>query len=327
MILVGILLYSGCQQDTPVSEEFSLPSKTIHKIIVDNQGIKWIATDKGLVSFDGAKWTTYPLDQAFNSEALADLSDEPSGDPNKIWIASNNGLSTFDKVSNTLTTTRYNGTENGLLSDTVRAIAIDQNQIKFIGTSKGLSILKDNKWNRFTGRAGEEILSKYKISEVAVSGSGFVYAATTGGGVSKFKYTDAVSGATTVSLPWANGLGSNIVYAVLINPDNSQWYGTSGGAALHKSEFTKSDWTSYTRTDGLICDTVYTIAKDISGNIWFGTHWGVSKLNGTNWENFSVKDGLTDNKVNTIAIDLDGSVWFGTDNGISHFANNQWFNY
>ncbi|MFY9153070.1 MAG: hypothetical protein WAO52_13725 [Prolixibacteraceae bacterium] len=75
-------------------------------------------------------------------------------------------MSTFDKVSNAQTTTCNNGTENGLLSDTVHAIAIDQNEIKFIGTSKGLSILKQNKWNRFLGRTGEEIRSKYRISEL-----------------------------------------------------------------------------------------------------------------------------------------------------------------
>lgn len=92
--------------------------------------------------------------------------------------------------------------------------------------------------------------------------------------MSKFKFTDTISGTTTVSLPWSNGLGSNTVYAVLINPDNSQWYGTSGGKAFHRSEFTKSDWTGYTSADGLICDTVYAIAKDPSGNIWLGTHLG-----------------------------------------------------
>jgi ligand-binding sensor domain-containing protein len=88
---------------------------------------------------------------------------------------------------------------------------------------------------------------------------------------------------------------------------------------------------TYTRTQGLICDSVYAIAKDLSGAIWIGTHKGVSKLNvsptDTIWTNYTAKDGLVANKINAIAVDTDGSLWFGTDAGISHFADNHWVNF
>jgi ligand-binding sensor domain-containing protein len=72
---------------------------------------------------------------------------------------------------------------------------------------------------------------------------------------------------------------------------------------------------------------VNTIAKDLSGNIWFGTPKGISKMHDNEWENFTTENGLVSNRINTIAVDLDGSVWVGTDNGISHYVNNAWVNF
>jgi len=215
------------------------------------------------------------------------------------------------------------------MADSVSAIGIDQNNVKYIGTSDGLSILQGTKWVQFMGRRGEEILSKYKISAIATTTDGRIYAATQGGGVSSFKYTDAVTGATTFNQPWASGLVSDTVFTVIVVDGSHQWYGTNRGASLHTSEYAKvkEDWIFYSTLDGLICDSVYAIGKDPSGNVWFGTHKGISKFNGTNWVNYTTKNGLIDNKINTLAIVTVGSVWFGTDKGISHFSNNQWTNY
>ncbi|MBK6284669.1 MAG: hypothetical protein IPF54_20340 [Draconibacterium sp.] len=96
---------------------------------------------------------------------------------------------------------------------------------------------------------------------------------------------------------------------------------------VSQNELTKSGWTYYSRADGLICDTVNTITQDLSGNIWFGTPKGISKLSDTEWESFTTKNGLVSNQVNTIAVDLDGSLWVGTNNGISHYVNNIWANF
>jgi ligand-binding sensor domain-containing protein len=74
----------------------------------------------------------------------------------------------------------------------------------------------------------------------------------------------------------------------------------------------------------LVCDTVYAIAQDNTGNMWFGTHKGISKFSGSGWTSYTKKDGLVADKVNTVEVDKDGSLWFGTDNGISHFTNGVW---
>jgi len=321
-----ILVLSCNKNDNPAPEQFVFPSKVINKIIVDTSGLKWFATEKGVISYDGMKWTTYTDDKGLSTGPIADLAFDLATGIKSLLLASNVGLSAFEFGATAISFQNYNTTNSEILTDTISAIGVDGSNVKYIGTTKGLSILKEGKWAEFYGRRNQEILSRYKISSVAPASNGYVYVSTEGGGVSR--YCDAVSGQTTLNKPWAWGLPSDTVYTVVITQDSCQWYGTDKGVGYHLSPYTKNDWITYTRTEGLICDSVYAIAKDLSGNMWFGTHKGVSKLSisptDTIWTNYTTKDGLIANKVNAIAADLDGSVWFGTDEGISHFSNNKW---
>lgn len=323
---ISILLISCKKNETPPPAEFAFPSKVINKILVEPSGVKWFATEKGIFSFDGKKWTTYKDDKNLTNGMVSDFLFERMSGLNKLWLGTNVGATSFEFGASAISVSNFSKRNSVLLSDTVSALGIDDYSTKYIGTSKGLSILKNNKWDKFYGRNGEEILSRYRISSVATTQNGYIYAATEGGGVSRFKYTDAVSGATTFKKPWAWGLPSDTVYTMLTDA-LAQWYGTNRGVGYHSTEFTKSDWITYTRADGLVCDTVYAIAKDLSGSIWFGTAKGISKFDGQKWNNYTTKDGLVSNKVKAIAVDIDRSIWFGTDKGISHFTNSQWINY
>lgn len=323
--LVGILFLSWKNSELE-TYQFQLPSPIINKIIIDNEGVKWIATEKGIVSFDGTDWTNYTEEQSLNNGSVADLVLEITSGIKKLWMGLNLGLSSMEIDSTQVSVLNYSTKDSEILADTVSALGIDNARVKYIGTSKGLSILKGNNWKQYFGRTNEMPLSRFKISSIAISQSGYVYAATEGGGVARFKYTDAISGETTFNRPWAWGLPSDTVYAVATDGDE-QWYGTNRGVAYHTTEFTKQDWVTYTKENGLICDTVYAIAKDLSGNMWFGTHEGVSRLSGDIWQSFTTQDGLVANKVNTVAVDIDGSMWFGTDDGISHYSGDKWENY
>lgn len=327
MTLAVLVLLLGCKKnEDPAPEEFVFPSKVIHKIVIDDQGVKWFATEKGVISFNGTTWTSYKDEQSLSTGYIPDLAYEIVSGVSKLWLAGNSGLAAFEFGTSVISFKNFNSAETDLLSDSVLAVGIDRRHVKYVGTSRGMSILSGEKWDSYLGRSNEQILARFKISSIATSADGYVYAATSGGGVSRFRYSDAISGATTFNRPWAWGLPSDTVYTV-ITSDTCQWYGTNRGAAFHSSEYAKQDWVTYTRAEGLVCDSVYAIARDLSGNVWFGTHKGISKLAGEQWQSYTKKDGLVANKINALAVDPDGSIWIGTDEGISHFANNQWVNY
>lgn len=326
LLLLVVLSIFGCTKDDPATIVDSLPSNVIHKITIDKLGVKWIATDKGLVSFDGITWKLYSITTPINENSVTDIVFETN---KELWISTLKGLFKSTLSGRNLTNVKsYKSSENSLLSDSVFAVASNNDNVNFIGTSKGLSILKDSTWKSFYGEWGpgsiDYFLVKNKITGIASAKNGWNYVSTLGGGVSRFKYTDAVSGATKFFMPWAGGLKSDIVYTVIVVNDTCQWYGTNQGAAYHSSEFTKGDWTSYTKADGLASDSVYAICQDLSGNTWFGTSRGVSRFDNSNWTTFTTANGLISNKINSIAVDIDGSIWVGTDNGLSQYNSGNW---
>lgn len=84
---------------------------------------------------------------------------------------------------------------------------------------------------------------------------------------------------------------------------------------------------NYTTSDGLLSNSVSTIATDSIGNTWFGTYKGVSKFDGTTWTSFTESDGLVNNGINCIVIDAQNNIWFGTQGGVSKFDGTNWTSY
>lgn len=66
----------------------------------------------------------------------------------------------------------------------------------------------------------------------------------------------------------------------------------------------------YEVRDGLAGSTVYCMAQDKEGFIWFGTETGLSRYDGTHFRNFTIQDGLPDNEILKIFVDSRNRVWF-----------------
>lgn len=86
----------------------------------------------------------------------------------------------------------------------------------------------------------------------------------------------------------------------------------------------------YTNKDGLAGNTVYGVAQDKDGYMFFATENGLSRFDGKEWKTFTVKDGLPDNEVLSIYCDKLNRLWIFTFNnkacylrdGIFHTENN-----
>jgi ligand-binding sensor domain-containing protein len=65
----------------------------------------------------------------------------------------------------------------------------------------------------------------------------------------------------------------------------------------------------YDVADGLTGSTVYCMAQDKDGFIWFGTETGLSRFDGGHFTNFSVESGLPDNEVLNLFVDSRNRVW------------------
>jgi len=111
----------------------------------------------------------------------------------------------------------------------------------------------------------------------------------------------------------------------LAEDGNYIWVGTSDG--LYKRNKINGQVVSFFNVDnGLVNNSVQSIAIDGQGNKWIGTIEGFCKYDeiGNNWSYFPQYNS---NYIMSIAIGLSGSVWFTTGVSLLKFENNTWTEY
>lgn len=79
--------------------------------------------------------------------------------------------------------------------------------------------------------------------------------------------------------------------------------------------------------NGLVNNSISTIAIDAQQNKWIGTYSGVSVFDGMDWLTYTTKDGLISNQINHIAMDEKNIKWFATEAGVSKFDGKTWTSY
>ncbi len=65
--------------------------------------------------------------------------------------------------------------------------------------------------------------------------------------------------------------------------------------------------------DGLPSNTVYDVAEDADGYLWFATLDGLARYDGIGLRVWRREDGLGDNEIDCVYVDRDNRVWAGTD--------------
>jgi two-component sensor histidine kinase/ligand-binding sensor domain-containing protein len=184
-------------------------------------------------------------------------------------------------------------------------------------------------------------LGSSSINHIFQDNKGYIWFATQGGGASRF------NGKEFKNFTKADGLICNDVTYITEDKLGNIWIGTAQGASMFNGfKFTNYnlqqgltnqivyciypdsssnkiyfatedqgvkiyDGTKFNTITGIATGEIYTITKDRTGNLWFGTAQGILKYSNGKTTNYSNADksffsSLTDNK---------GSVWFGSMTG------------
>jgi ligand-binding sensor domain-containing protein len=86
-------------------------------------------------------------------------------------------------------------------------------------------------------------------------------------------------------------------------------------------------WEAFTTSTGeLPSDRVVCMLAEPDGTLWFGTDWGLVRLEGQEWTTFQVDDSdIPSNDVSCLALDGAGRLWVGTRfNGIGIWDGDTW---
>jgi signal transduction histidine kinase/ligand-binding sensor domain-containing protein len=117
---------------------------------------------------------------------------------------------------------------------------------------------------------------------------------------------------TKTSMPWLSD--EYEVVAIVADRRNRLWVGTKGAGLFCLND---GHFTSYTTTNGLLSNLVWSLYVDAEDALWIGTaDGGLSRLRDGKFANFTPRDGLADNTICHITEDSQRRLWFSSPHGV-----------
>ena len=217
----------------------------------------------------------------------------------------------------------YTTSNSGLAGNTVRAVFVDADGVKWFGTDSGLSRFDGAEWTSYRSGSGDPGLAHDRVNGIAVESlepDRKLWLATSGGVSSAWLKAgglqfDAVYRQEDGALPSAE------VNAAAVDVYSNKWFGTDAGAA----SFRDGAWGIYTRENYWINNNrVKCIATDPEGTNYLGTEGaGVSRLRIDPVDGITAASaidwawsGLVSDTCYAILFAKNGHEWYGTDKGL-----------
>jgi signal transduction histidine kinase/ligand-binding sensor domain-containing protein len=281
-----------------------LPQDTVRQFLQTREGYLWMATDGGLVRFDGIDFTIYDRRNTpqIQSDLINALLEDQVGN---LWIATSNGL--LHLTSGRFT--RYT-TQQGLPSDSVSAVYRDQSGKICATTSGGRACLMSN---GFVAVPGSELSGAEKSGPPnqlprATSADGTIWSATPEG-------LSRLSNGQTSLVPMPEGFTGSDILTLYADREGGLWIGSenAGAAILRQLPFA-----TIGRKDGLAADQVRSLLQDARGDLWFGTSAGLTRLHQGVYSTMAVAQGLASDEIIALAGSSSDDLWAGTPDGLSH---------
>ena len=285
-----------------------LPDLKVNCLLADGDRDLWIGTDNGIVRWNGNQLTAAGVPASLNHfQALSMVRDRDAN----IWVGtdsrgllrfSSQGVASLDE-------------SNGVSREAVTALFEDREGNLWIGSASGLERLRDSTFVTYSSPEG---LPTDGSNPVFVDSANRIWFPPVDGALWWVK--DGQHGHISTA-----GLDRDLVYSIA-GGNGDLWLGRQrGGLTQLRSERGSFTAKTYTRTDGLAQDSVYSVYVARDGTVWAGTlSAGVSKLSAGKFTNYTLANGLASNTVAAILEGSDGTMWFATPSGLSALSNGKW---
>ncbi|MBI1928220.1 SpoIIE family protein phosphatase [Candidatus Poribacteria bacterium] len=216
---------------------------------------------------------------------------------------------------------RYDGTEwqrftetDGLASNVVLDIIVDEGGVVWVGTSGGISRYDGKEWQSFTQAEG---LPNNVSRALAGDKQGYLWVGTDRG-VARY------DGQNWHPVTAPDGPGDKAIASLAVDKNWNVWIGARDHGIWR---YDGQNWQHFTDADGLVGNEVRSMATDGQGAIWIGTRsGGLSHYDGKTgqWRSFKAPEPLPDHYVHALAVDRKGVLWVGTEKGLSCYDGKTW---
>lgn len=286
-----------------------LPNNTIRSIALDNNGIKWFATDFGLASFNDTSWTVYQSGSfCFSSNSFRAIAIGPG---NKLWAGTfNDGIYVFKDSC----IAHYNSLNSPLPDDHIRSLAFDSSGNAWIGTSGGLAILADSGWAVFN--SSNSPLGSNNISALHYTSMQTMLVGTINGGLTVIDTGDSWTTYNTSN----SGIPDNTILALSEDSGGNYLLGTAA-AGLSVFVSATSSWLIFNPITSLMQSyTVNDLLPGSGGRIIMATaDTGLTlRENNNSFSHLQAGNStLPDNRLTKIIYESPSTYWIGTiDDGV-----------
>lgn len=281
---------------------------SINALLPASNGGLWVGTDIGMKFWDQSGPNKIELPSFINQPQILALSKDFEGN---VWVGTNHGLFRITP-DGTISSDRDSESEG------VTTIYEDREGDIWFGGSNGIERLREGMFTSYSTAQG---LPSDNNGPVYVDGEGRTWFAPLSGGLYWLK--DGHVGRISLA-----GLESDVVYSIS-GGDGEIWVGRqNGGLTVVSKNGDSFVARTYTQTDGLAQNSVYSVHRNRDGTVWAGTvSAGVSRFKGGEFTNYSTVDGLKSNSVNSIVESHDGTMWLATPSGLVSFDGKRWTNH
>jgi len=258
----------------------------------------YAGTPQGVAAWDGEAWSV------ISNRYVYDLSVHDD----RLYVAAENGVSYWSQ-----------GAWQSLPVATSPIYLLTSSSMLWGGSGDGLHAYSSEAatWTAFY----PDCPSSNLISDVAVDGYGKVWCASRDKAFFRYDGSHWASFHTKV-LP---GTKNNDFVSVVVDPDNTAWFGSWGGGAV--SVQSDSVLQFYRAENGYLAGisedpnfaVVPDMAVDASGTLWLLNYRSVTNqpliaiTNDSQWIYYGLADGLPTTFMRVLTVDREGRKWIGTD--------------
>jgi len=354
-----LLLSAGFVQSTTASSTYQidvwhtdegLPQSTVTSIVQTRDGYLWLATQNGLVRFDGVDFEVYNenVTPAIKNNRFVQLFVDHQG---TLWVSGEQGEllclrdGRFASYEMPGKGTAFNYAREmcddaegqlwvvscewqlirlgkdgftvpsanwSLKGVQPAAVANDQNGRVWVGTETELAVWQNGNFRTIWSETNK---GNFHVDFLATSRTEGVWVAANQR-LRKFE-----------SGHWAADLGAygwtnSQIYGLYEDSQNRLWVATMGSGLFRFSPDGKV--LHLTTKDGLPTDFVRCVTEDREGNMWVGMEGGgLCRLKPVIFQTLGVNQGLCSDQVMSVCESTDGSFWIGMDgNGLDHLLSN-----
>ncbi len=266
-------------------------------IHIDKKNRIWLASpQKGWFMFENGKYTPLNYSQDLKNIELTAIAEQKDG---TLWFASlQNGLMKYQ--NNKFTVYKK---DNGLLSDWVNYVFIDENDLLWVATDVGLSTFDEEKFTVIPEFAHNSIstIVTDDFHNFWISSLHGLYLKRNNS--NKYLHIDNKS-----------GLSHNYITRMLLDKENNLWIINYRGGLTRIKD---AKFTSYTEKQKLSGKLVNAVCEIDSAVILVGLNNGkINMIKNNEVSEFKTKASLEGKRIRHILKDSKGNIWISTYSGL-----------